>query len=70
MRINKSVINIHKTNNTKSEVVSQLLYGDTVKKLKTAGSWIKIKNDTDNYIGYIKKINLFQIKKIPTKFVI
>ncbi len=55
MRINKSVINIHKTNNTKSEVVSQLLYGDTVKKLKTAGSWIKIKNDTDNYIGYIKK---------------
>ena len=55
MRVNKSVINIYKTKNTKSEVVTQLLYGDTFKKLKKIGSWIKIKNDADNYKGYIKK---------------
>ena len=55
MRSNKSVINIYKTNNTKSEVVTQLLYGDTFQKLKKIGPWLKIKNDTDNYNGYIKR---------------
>ena len=31
------------------------MYGDTFKKLKKVGSWIRIKNDVDNYKGYIKK---------------
>ena len=55
MRSNNSVINIYKVKNTKSEVVTQLLYGDSFKKLRKIGSWIKIKNDIDNYKGYIKK---------------
>ena len=59
MRSNSSVINVHKKNNIKSQVVTQLLYGHTFKKIKKAGIWIKIKNDTDNYIGYIKN-NKFQ----------
>ena len=57
MRSNHSVINVHKKNNIKSEVVTQLLYGDTFKKLKKNGIWIKIKNDNDNYKGYIKNKN-------------
>jgi len=69
VRSNKSVINIYKAKNTKSEVVTQLLYGDTFKKLKEIGSWIRIKNDTDNYKGYIKNKNLLQIKKILIKFI-
>ena len=52
----KSLINIYKAKNAKSGVVTQLLYGETFKKLKKKGSWIKIKNDYDNYKGYIKKI--------------
>ena len=54
MRSNKSVLNIYKKQSIKSEVVTQLLYGDTFKKLKKVGSWIRIKNDTDNYKGYTK----------------
>ena len=57
MRSNHSVINVHKKNNIKSEVVTQLLYGDTFKKLKKNGVWIKIKNDRDHYKGYIKNKN-------------
>ena len=34
MKSNSFVINVHKKNNTKSEVVTQLLYGDTFKKIK------------------------------------
>ena len=54
MRSNSSVINVYKKNNIRSEVVTQLLYGDTFKKIKKTGKWIKIKNDSDNYKGYIK----------------
>ena len=57
MRSNNSVINVHKKKNIKSEVVTQLLYGDTFKKLKKNGIWIKIKNDKDNYKGYVKNKN-------------
>ena len=57
MRNNSSVINVYKKKSVKSEIVTQLLYGDTFKRLKKFGSWIKIKNDTDNYKGYIKNKN-------------
>ena len=57
MRSDYPVINVYKKNNIKSGVVTQLLYGDTFKKIKESGSWLKIKNDSDNYKGYIKKKN-------------
>ena len=54
------VLNVYKKKTKKSSVVTQLLYGDTFKKLEQKGSWIRIKNDLDNYKGYIKnkKFNL------------
>ena len=57
MRSNNPIINVYKKNNIKSGVVTQLLYGDAFKKIKKSGSWFKIKNDSDNYKGYIKKNN-------------
>ena len=54
MRSNLSFINVYKKQSIKSKIVTQLLYGETFKKLKKVGSWIKIKNDTDSYKGYIK----------------
>ena len=60
MRSNFPVLNVYKKKTKKSSVVTQLLYGDTFKKLEQKGSWIKIKNDSDSYKGYIKnkKFNL------------
>ena len=57
MKNNNSVINVYKKNNIRSAVVTQLLYGDTFEKIKKIGKWIKIKNDIDNYKGYIKNKN-------------
>ena len=54
MRCNIPVINVYKKNNIKSEVVTQLLYGDSFEKIKKIGKWVKIKNNLDNYKGYIK----------------
>ena len=59
MRNNLPSINVYKKANVKSKIVTQLLYGNTFKKLKIIGSWMRIKNDIDNYKGYIKN------KKFP-----
>jgi len=48
------VLNVYKKKTKKSQVVTKLLYGETFKKLEKKKSWIKIKNDLDDYIGYIK----------------
>ena len=57
MRSKSPVINVYKKNNIRSEIVTQILYGDTFKKLKKIGEWVKIKSDKDNYKGYIKNKN-------------
>ena len=62
MRNNLSFINVYKKKSTKSEVVTQLLYGETFKKIKKNNSWIKIKNDSDRYIGFVKEKN-FDVNK-------
>jgi gamma-D-glutamyl-L-lysine dipeptidyl-peptidase len=55
VRSNLPVINVFKDKKKKSSIVTQLLYGDTFKVVKKYGSWLKIKNNTDQYNGYIKK---------------
>ena len=67
MRSKSSVINVFKKSNTKSEVVTQLLYGETFKKIKKSKSWFKIKNDSDHYKGYIKGKNFSPNQKSTHK---
>ena len=67
MRSNTSLINVYKKNNINSELVTQLLYGDTFSKIKKKGKWIKIKNNSDNYRGYIKNNKFPHNQKITHK---
>jgi len=55
VRNNLPFINVYSKKNNKSKIVTQLLYGETFKKIEKKGSWLKIKNDTDNYKGFVKK---------------
>tara|TARA_A100000164_G_C21862777_1_gene750980 strand:+ start:446 stop:1207 length:762 start_codon:yes stop_codon:yes gene_type:complete len=43
-----------KNSSKKSEVVSQILYGEKFKILSKQKKWIKIKTSFDKYVGYIK----------------
>ncbi len=52
---NSPINNIHTKPDTKSEVSSQILYGEKFKILNIKKDWVKIKTYFDNYIGYIKK---------------
>ena len=51
---NFSVINLHKKPSLKSEIVTQMIYGDSFSLLKRSKKWLKIKIKEDNYKGYIK----------------
>ena len=52
---NFTVINLHKKPSTKSEVVTQMIYGDSFSIQNKTRKWLKIKIKEDNYKGYIKK---------------
>jgi cell wall-associated NlpC family hydrolase len=62
---NKSIGNINLKPSSKSEVISQILYGEKFQVLSKKKGWIKIKTSYDNYIGYIKQ-NKFLEKFRPT----
>ena len=53
-------LNIYKRPSKKSEIVSQMIYGDSFLILKKINQWIKIKTKEDNYNGYIQNKNYLQ----------
>ena len=58
---NFSVINLYKKPSVKSEIVTQMIYGDSFSIYKKSKKWLKIKIKEDNYKGYIlnKKFSNF-----------
>ena len=58
---NFSVINLYKKPSLKSEVVTQIIYGESFSISKKSKKWLKIKIKEDNYKGYIlnKKYSTF-----------
>ena len=52
-----SISNIYKKPSKKSEVISQIIYGEKFKIISKNKNWIKIKTLFDNYKGFIKNLN-------------
>ena len=50
-----SIINLYKNPSTKSEVVTQMIYGESFSISQEKKKWLKIKIKEDNYKGYIQK---------------
>ena len=50
---NFPIINLYKKPSSKSEIVTQLIYGDSFSVYKKSKKWLKIKIREDNYKGYI-----------------
>jgi cell wall-associated NlpC family hydrolase len=51
------IINLYRKMSTKSEIVTQMLYGDNFSILKKNSKWLKIKIREDNYKGFIRNKN-------------
>ena len=60
---NFSVINLHKKASAKSEVVTQMIYGESFSISKKKNKWLKIKIKEDNYQGYIQRKNYSEYLK-------
>ena len=52
-----AVLNIFKKPSKKSELISQMIFGESFLILKKNNLWLKIKTKEDNYIGYIHNKN-------------
>ena len=50
-------VNLYRKPSTKSETVTQMIYGDSFSVSKKSKKWLKIKIKEDNYIGYVKNKN-------------
>ena len=59
------VLNIYKSPSKKSEIVSQMIYGESFSISRRVKKWIKIKTKEDNYYGYIENKKLSNYLK-PT----
>ena len=51
---NFPIINLYKNPSTKSEIVTQMIYGESFSIFKKKKNWLNIKIKEDNYKGYIK----------------
>ena len=51
---NFSIINLYKKPTIKSEVTTQMIYGENFTISKKTKKWLKIKIKEDNYKGYIQ----------------
>ena len=59
--------NIYKKPSIKSEVTSQIIYGEKVRILEIKKKWLRIKTLSDNYSGFIKNEKLQKELKIIFK---
>ena len=59
--------NIYKKPSKKSEVTSQIIYGEKVRILEIKKKWLRIKTLSDNYSGFIKNEKLQKGLKIIFK---
>ena len=60
---NLSIVPIRSNNSHKSELISQLLYGDCFKLIAEEKDWIKIITLSDEYTGWIDKKQFVHISK-------
>ena len=60
---NYPIIDLHKKPSANSEVVTQMLYGESFSIFKKNSRWLKIKIKEDGYKGFIKNKNFSKFLK-------
>jgi cell wall-associated NlpC family hydrolase len=62
-----SIIPVRKDPSDRSEMVTQILFGETFEVLESAGSWSKIKADYDWYTGWVDTKQITKLDDEETK---
>ena len=61
--IKESVVAVRSKNNSKSEMINQMLFGETFTVKENNLKWLKITSFLDNYDGWIEKNSIFLISE-------
>lgn len=67
--IKESLIPVRKKDNSKSEMINQLLFGETFKIIEKSKKWSLISSYLDNYIGWIENNNIHKITNQEFKLI-
>ncbi|MAU31371.1 MAG: hydrolase Nlp/P60 [Flavobacteriaceae bacterium] len=62
-----SIVPVRISNSDKSEMVTQLIYGDLISIIEEKENWTKIKSNFDNYIGWIDSKQYQKINEVQKK---
>ena len=61
--IKESVVAVRSKNNSKSEMINQMFFGETFTVKENSLKWLKITSFLDNYDGWIEKNSIFLISE-------
>ena len=61
--VNLSLVPVRKKNNAKSEMISQLFFGELIEIRSRKNSWSLVVSNIDKYIGWIRTSNFLPISK-------
>lgn len=61
--IKESVVAVRSKNNSKSEMINQMFFGETFTVKENKPKWLKITSFLDNYDGWIEKNSIFLISE-------
>ena len=61
------VINLHKKPSKKSEIVTQMIFGDSFIVSKKTKKWLKVRIKEDGYKGYVQNKNFSQFLNQPIR---
>ena len=61
--IKESVVAVRSKNNSKSEMINQMFFGETFMVIENEPKWLKITSFLDNYDGWIEKNSIFFISE-------
>ena len=62
--VNLNLIPVRKKNNAKSEMISQLFFGETIEVVSKKNNWCLVISNLDNYKGWVRDSHFLSIPKI------
>jgi len=62
--INLNIVPVRKEDNAKSEMISQLFFGETITIIKIINKWSFVKSNIDNYEGWIRNLHYKKLSNI------
>ena len=62
-----SIVNLYKKPSSKSEIVTQMIFGESFSIFKKTSRWLKIKIKEDGYKGYVQNKNFSKFLKTKSQ---